>query len=218
MIKRSFSTSPFLIVKAIVLCNFLYLFSFKLTAQPPNLKTQIYIDNYSQQAIRQMILYKIPACVTLAQAIYESSSGVSELAKRSNNHFGIKCHVGWEGDTVLKSDDELNECFRKYNTVEESFDDHSLFLTSRPRYSNLFKLGIKDYKGWCYGLKKAGYATFSKYASALIKIIEENKLDNLNTYQYLHQKIVIRESRELLPQNNLTNSSISYSIKNKSIE
>ena len=180
-----------------------------------NLKTQIYIDNYSQQAIRQMILYKIPACVTLAQAIYESSSGVSELAKRSNNHFGIKCHVGWEGDTVLKSDDELNECFRKYNTVEESFDDHSLFLTSRPRYSNLFKLGIKDYKGWCHGLKKAGYATFSKYASALIRIIEENKLYNLNTYQYLHQKIVIRESREILPQNNLANSSISYSIKNK---
>ncbi len=215
MIKRSFSIRLFLILKAIVLCNFLFLFSFNLIAQPPNLKTQIYIDNYSQQAIRQMILYKIPACVTLAQAIYESSSGVSELAKRSNNHFGIKCHVGWEGDTVLKSDDELNECFRKYNTVEESFDDHSLFLTSRPRYSNLFKLGIKDYKGWCYGLKKAGYATFSKYASALIRIIEENKLYKLNTYQYLHQKIVIRESRELLPQNNLTNSSISYSIKNK---
>ena len=218
MIKRSFSTSPFLIVKAIVLCNFLYLFSFKLAAQPPNLKTQIYIDNYSQQAIRQMILYKIPACVTLAQAIYESSSGVSELAKRSNNHFGIKCHIGWEGDTVLKSDDELNECFRKYNSVEESFDDHSLFLTSRPRYSNLFKLGIKDYKGWCNGLKKAGYATFSKYATALIRIIEENKLYNLNTYQYLHQKIVIRESKEILPHNNLANSSISYSIKNKSIE
>ena len=215
MINRSFSISLFLIVKAIVLFNFLFLFSFNLIAQPSNLKTQIYIENYAQEAIRQMILYKIPASVTLAQAIYESSSGVSELAKRSNNHFGIKCHVGWEGDTVLKSDDQLNECFRKYNTVEESFDDHSLFLISRPRYSNLFKLGIKDYKGWCHGLKKAGYATFSKYGSALIRIIEENKLNKLNTYQYLNQKTFIPTSREILPQISSTKSSITYSIKNK---
>ena len=187
------------------------------TTNSSSIKTpaESYIERFKNIAISEMNGSGIPASITLAQGILESGNGNSRLAKEANNHFGIKCHVGWEGDTVLKSDDELNECFRKYNTVEESFDDHSLFLTSRPRYSNLFKLGIKDYKGWCYGLKKAGYATFSKYASALIRIIEENKLYKLNTYQYLHQKIVIRASRELLPQNNLTNSSISYSIKNK---
>jgi len=136
-----------------------------------------------------MIAYKIPASVILAQAIFESSSGTSMLAKKSNNHFGIKCHVGWMGDTIVKHDDSLNECFRSYPNIEESYTDHSLFLTSRPRYAELFKLSVMDYKSWCLGLKAAGYATSANYAFQLIKLIEDNKLYELDGSEYLATEI-----------------------------
>lgn len=145
--------------------------------------TQSYIVWYAEEAVEQMIKYHIPASVTLAQAIFESKCGNSTLAKKSNNHFGIKCHTAWVGDTVIKTDDTLNECFRKYSSVEDSYTDHSLFLQSRNRYQHLFKLSVTDYKGWCRGLKAAGYATFSGYADELIKIIEENKLYLFDRYE-----------------------------------
>lgn len=135
-----------------------------------------YIETYKDIAIFNMNNYKIPASITLAQGILESANGNSELAKNANNHFGIKCHKGWEGKTYFKDDDTKNECFRVYENPAESFKDHSQFLRSRPRYSSLFLLEITDYKGWAQGLKDAGYATNPNYPQLLIKIIEENKL------------------------------------------
>ena len=146
-------------------------------AQPAHKPAYIdYIETYRDIAIRKMEEYKIPASITLAQGILESGSGKSELAVEANNHFGIKCHKEWTGMTYTMDDDTKNECFRKYANAEESFNDHSLFLTSRSRYSGLFTLDIKDYKGWAHGLKSAGYATNPKYAHILIRIIEENEL------------------------------------------
>ena len=120
-----------------------------------------------------MFEYEIPASITLAQGILESGSGQSDLAEKSNNHFGIKCHSDWKGKKSYYDDDEENECFRKYESAEDSYLDHSLFLKNKPRYSNLFSLNITDYKGWAKGLKKAGYATDPKYANNLIRVIEK---------------------------------------------
>ena len=137
---------------------------------------QAYINNYRQIAQEEMAQYGIPASITLAQGILESGAGRGELTKKANNHFGIKCH-GWKGDKVYHDDDEAQECFRKYNDPKYSFRDHSLFLTQRSRYQNLFKLRKDDYKGWAKGLKKAGYATDPKYPDKLISIIERYDLD-----------------------------------------
>lgn len=142
-----------------------------------------YIEKYSSLAIIQMHQYKIPASITLAQGILESNHGNSRLATKANNHFGIKCH-GWEGKKIFADDDKKNECFRNYKNVLESFVDHSLFLNKYSRYEFLFDYKITDYKSWAKGLKKAGYATNSKYPELLIKIIEENKL-----YQFDREKI-----------------------------
>ena len=151
--------------------------STSLYAQPSERKLtrDQYIERYSDEAIQQMIKYKIPASITLAQGILESSNGNSVLAKYSNNHFGIKCH-GWQGQKSYHDDDKKNECFRKYNSPYESFKDHSIFLTEHSRYSFLFNLEIHDYKSWAKGLKKAGYATNPKYADILIQIIDHNQL------------------------------------------
>jgi len=138
-----------------------------------------YIALYKDDAIKEMVLHKIPACITLAQGMLESGNGNSELARKANNHFGIKCHKEWDGETFVMDDDEKNECFRKYNDVLESYDDHSLFLISRSRYSALFELPITDYKGWCYGLKDAGYATDPRYPERLLELIEKYKLYEL---------------------------------------
>jgi flagellum-specific peptidoglycan hydrolase FlgJ len=123
-----------------------------------------------------MHAYKIPASITLAQGILESGSGASELALKSNNHFGIKCHTTWSGERVYHDDDEKGECFRKYVYVESSYKDHSLFLSQRRRYAFLFEYDVKDYKKWAYGLRKAGYATDQKYPSKLLKFIKEYEL------------------------------------------
>jgi hypothetical protein len=157
-------------------------------AQPPKMMAFDYIDLYKEEAIKQMMLHHIPASVILAQAIFESGCGKSELAMRSNNHFGIKCHRTWVGDTVLKNDDTNDECFRKYVRVQDSYADHSLFLRTRIRYLPLFDLPLTDYKGWCRGLKEAGYATYPGYAMELIRIIEANQLNQLDAAEIMHPK------------------------------
>ncbi|HOY31565.1 MAG TPA: glucosaminidase domain-containing protein [Bacteroidales bacterium] len=140
-----------------------------------------YIQKYEQLAREEMQKNKIPASITMAQGILESSSGNSELARNANNHFGIKCKTEWKGEKYFYDDDEKNECFRKYPNAVESYRDHSVFLTTREYYRSLFQLDIMDYKAWAYGLKKAGYATEPLYAEMLIKIIEDNKLYKLDS-------------------------------------
>lgn len=147
-----------------------------------------YIEKHKELAIEQMVKYKIPASVILAQAIKESGSGTSFLAQKTNNHFGIKCHREWGGDTFNKDDDTLNECFRSYQTVEESYLDHSLFLISRPRYGFLLALQVKDYEAWCTGLKSAGYATASNYCKDLISIIQRFRLYELDRAERVNPK------------------------------
>jgi len=136
----------------------------------------LYIENYSLIAKEEMLQYGIPASITLAQGILESGAGRGELSAKSNNHFGIKCHKGWTGERVYHDDDKLQECFRKYKDPKYSFRDHSLFLTQRSRYNDLFKHKKDDYKSWAKGLKKAGYATDPKYPDKLIRIIETYEL------------------------------------------
>lgn len=143
---------------------------------------QQYFDQYKDIAIEQMLRYHIPASITLAQGVFESGAGKSELAKRANNHFGIKCH-NWTGRRSYHDDDERNECFRAYDSAYESYEDHSLFLVNGQRYRSLFSLKQTDYKGWAKGLKAAGYATNPQYANKLIEIIQLYKL-----YQYDNAK------------------------------
>ncbi|MFZ4401229.1 MAG: glucosaminidase domain-containing protein [Bacteroidales bacterium] len=148
---------------------------------------QEYIEIYKSVAIQNMKNFRIPASITLAQGILESANGNSDLAINANNHFGIKCTSDWQGRTYLKDDDKKDDCFRVYNEALESYKDHSGFLTSRQRYSNLFLLPKTDYKAWAQGLKDAGYATNPKYPQLLIKIIEDNKLYELDSaYQPLN--------------------------------
>jgi LysM repeat protein len=137
---------------------------------------EMYIELFKDAAVADMLKMGVPASITLAQGMYESDYGNSPLAKSANNHFGIKCHKDWNGDTYHQDDDAPNECFRRYEHVMESYDDHSSFLRNRERYHFLFNLDITDYKGWAHGLKKAGYATNPAYASRLIAIIERYKL------------------------------------------
>tara|TARA_A100001037_G_scaffold247653_1_gene229661 strand:- start:639 stop:1496 length:858 start_codon:yes stop_codon:yes gene_type:complete len=164
---------------------FLYLLSIYLLAQN---KTEIYISKYSQVAVDEMHRYNIPASITLAQGILESGNGESRLAVKGNNHFGIKCHTGWEGETIIEDDDEKGECFRKYDKVADSYRDHSLFLTERNRYSFLFTYKLSDYKKWAKGLKKAGYATNPKYPTLLIDLIEKYDLSRFDKDAATHQK------------------------------
>ena len=150
----------------------LLLFPFFLFAQYTEADIYNYIETYKEVAIQKMVEYKIPASITLAQGIFESACGTSRLATVGNNHFGIKCHKEWEGDTIRHDDDERQECFRRYKAVEESYNDHSQFLITRPRYAKLFTLDIMDYKSWARELKAAGYATNPQYADRLISLIE----------------------------------------------
>lgn len=168
-----------------------------------------YIARYSAMAVEQMRLYGVPASITLAQGLLESGAGRSTLAAEGNNHFGIKCHKEWTGNRMLRNDDAPDECFRVYDSPEESFRDHSLFLR-RQRYASLFDLPLTDYVGWARGLKKCGYATDPNYADRLISIIELYSLqmydgDNLRemeeTADYIHKNLIsrhaIRRSRGL---------------------
>jgi len=146
-----------------------------------------YIQTYAGIAVEKMREHKIPASITLSQGILESAAGKSELAQNANNHFGIKCGGNWNGKTYTKDDDKKDECFRKYDSPEQSFDDHTIFLQTS-RYADLFSLEITDYKAWAHGLKKAGYATHPQYADRLIRIIEEYELmryDTVSDVNYL---------------------------------
>jgi flagellum-specific peptidoglycan hydrolase FlgJ len=138
-----------------------------------------YIQQYASIAQEEMRRYKIPASITLAQGLLESQLGQGVLAKKSNNHFGIKCKLDWRGKKVYHDDDAAGECFRAYEDPKESYRDHSLFLVDRERYASLFRLKKTDYKAWAKGLKKAGYATDPAYADKLIGLIER-----LNLWKY----------------------------------
>lgn len=155
--------------------------SFNVGAQTGiNVQQIAYINKYKDLAIEQMHRHGIPASITLAQGILESRAGLSDLATKGNNHFGIKCH-GWAGRTVYHDDDESQECFRAYNSARESYEDHSMFLVRSARYKQLFQLKPTDYKGWAYGLKACGYATNPRYAYSLIELIERYNLHDFDT-------------------------------------
>jgi len=176
---RAFAPSP---LRALPFLLFSLLLSpSSLLAQYTESDIRNYIETYKEIAILKMVEYKIPASITLAQGIFESGSGTSRLAREANNHFGIKCHKEWTGDTIRHTDDAPQECFRKYEKAEYSYDDHSLFLTSRPRYAKLFTLDVMDYKGWAHELKAAGYATNPQYPERLISLIERFDLARQDT-------------------------------------
>ena len=156
-------------------------------AQTPQEK---YIQKYAPLAVKEMHRTGVPASITLAQGILESGAGLSQLATKGNNHFGIKCHKDWTGKRMYMDDDRKGECFRVYKKAEDSFRDHSDFLRYRDRYKFLFDLKVTDYKGWAYGLKKAGYATDSHYATKLIKYIEDYKL-------YRYDKMSTKEAAKV---------------------
>lgn len=143
---------------------------------PQRITKAEYIKTYAPHAVREMHRSGVPASITLAQGMLESGDGNSDLARKANNHFGIKCHGMWEGRKYHMDDDAKNECFRAYNSVLDSYRDHSDFLKTRDRYAFLFELKRDDYKGWAHGLKKAGYATNPKYPELLIKMIEDHDL------------------------------------------
>ena len=165
-------------MKKFLLLSYLLLAALVMQAQSKNQAYLDYIAQYADLAIAQQRKHKVPAAVTMAQGILESAAGRSELAVKANNHFGIKCTSDWQGRTINKDDDKANECFRRYARVEDSYEDHSLFLL-RKRYESLFALPIGDYKGWAHGLKACGYATDPKYPEKLIQLIELYELDKL---------------------------------------
>ncbi len=152
------------------------MFCFPVLGQYDALSVERYIQNYKDWAIEEMHRSGIPASIKLAQAIIESGAGTSLLAREAKNHFGIKCHTGWQGDTYQFDDDQKNECFRKYASVRDSYIDHSEFLRNRPRYASLFTIEPTDYVAWARGLKACGYATNPRYAELLIKCIEDYDL------------------------------------------
>jgi LysM repeat protein len=139
-------------------------------------KIEAYINSYKEMAMEEMLRTGVPASITLAQGILESQWGESELVKRSNNHFGIKCKTEWTGSKTYHDDDEKGECFRVYTSAEDSYKDHSDFLKQRPNYAFLFKLDPTDFDGWAKGLKKAGYATNPSYPQRLLKVINDYNL------------------------------------------
>jgi len=158
-----------------------------------------YVDTFSEVAQLEMKAYGIPASITLAQGLLESGFGKGALAQKTNNHFGIKCHTGWEGDYDFHDDDEKGECFRKYNHPMYSYRDHSLFLTKRGRYAFLFEYRNTDYKKWAHGLRKAGYATDKRYPQKLISLIERYELSKFDKAiakaAYGKKKIVVTEKK-----------------------
>lgn len=164
------------IVKWSLLLAFFLPLGHVLQAQSRSKQYEEYIKKYRDIAVEEMERYHIPASITLAQGLLESGAGQGTLARKSNNHFGIKCGSDWRGKSVKHDDDARDECFRVYKNAADSYRDHSKFLVGRPRYASLFKLDMTDYKGWAHGLKKAGYATNPRYAYQLIDIIERYDL------------------------------------------
>ncbi|OYX83957.1 MAG: hemagglutinin [Flavobacteriales bacterium 32-34-25] len=164
-----------------------------------------YVLQYKDIAMSNMKTYGIPASIILAQGILESGAGRGQLAENANNHFGIKCHADWKGDSVRHDDDSSQECFRKYNKASESYRDHALFLTGKGRYASLFELDKDDYKSWAKGLRKAGYATDPKYPDKLISYIERYDLARYDA-QVLGTKYT--------PMENQNSRSVNFSSRN----
>ena len=197
----------------------LFSFGIVLQAQPAerHITREEYIEKYKDDAVKEMLLHGIPASITLAQGLLESNNGNSPLAKYANNHFGIKCISGWSGMTFHQDDDAKNECFRKYNSVYESFKDHSDFLSKRSRYEFLFSYSSQDYTAWANGLKQAGYATNPRYPQLLIKIIEDNELyryDKIKKIEQIEpqlaQKKVSKLSHDVTHNVLITNNRVKY--------
>ncbi len=172
-----------------------------VSAQYTEADIREYIAQYQDIAIEKMKQYKIPASITIAQGVFESACGKSRLAVEGNNHFGIKCHTDWTGDTILIDDDQLQECFRKYDSVAASYTDHSLFLTTRKRYANLFDLNIMDYEAWARTLKADGYATNPQYADRLISLIERFDIARLDTLCMEQQGIMVASRQKTVADN-----------------
>lgn len=181
-----------------VIITLMFYFS-AVAGNAPKMTAEDYIQNFKEDAIQEMKEHNIPASITLAQGMLESGNGNSELAVKANNHFGIKCHSDWKGATFIMDDDKKDECFRKYKTVLDSYNDHALFLTSRTRYAKLFELKRTDYKGWAKGLKEAGYATDPKYPERLISIIEKYELHQYDTPNKKTKKV--KKEAEKKPAN-----------------
>lgn len=152
-------------------------FTYGKASAPAKTPQERYIEQYAPLAVEEMYRTGVPASITLAQGMLESRYGLSELAVKGNNHFGIKCHNSWSGKKMYYDDDRRGECFRKYSSPEQSYRDHSDFLRYRGRYSFLFDYRVTDYKSWAHGLRKAGYATDRSYAKKLISLIEEYDLN-----------------------------------------
>ncbi len=184
------------------------LFSTLSNAQTLSNAYKSYIEKYNQLAIKQQKEHGIPASIILAQGLLESSAGQSWLALNSNNHFGIKC-AEWKGSKINKDDDIKDDCFRKYNSVIESYEDHSLFIKNRSWYGSLFELSKTDYEGWALGLKKAGYATDPTYAYKLISIIENYKL---------HQYDLIQKKEDIITTNNVKTTTVQSFHDKKSLK
>ena len=200
----------------IYLLSIFCLFAFVSTrsiAQTNPEKVKKYISEHTEKAIEQMVLFKIPASVILAQAIKESNYGNSTLAIETNNHFGIKCHKEWGGDSYTMDDDSTNECFRSYKSIDDSYYDHSMFLASRPRYDFLFRNAVTDYLSWCIGLKKAGYATDPHYTNELLYIIEVYNLSEIDKITPLkkslnYDELLASQEKNIIPtqENYFTNA------------
>lgn len=198
------------------ICIFLYALLLCLSSYGQarrNTLYQQYINQYKDLAIQQMLRYRIPASITLAQGLLESGAGRSDLAIKGNNHFGIKCH-DWTGATTYHDDDLRQECFRAYNTVLESYEDHSRFLSTKPRYRKLFSLSQTDYRGWAHGLKAAGYATNPQYAYKLINIIELYGLDQYDRAKTYDRYIARHSGTERITPDYPTLHPIYYFNKN----
>lgn len=189
---RTFVAKLLITMNRIILSIFTFIFCSTLSAQNHNPQYISYITKYRDMAIEQQIKHKIPAAITMAQGLLESGAGLSELATKANNHFGIKCASDWVGRTYTHDDETKNECFRRYASPADSYEDHSLFL-KRKRYESLFALPIADYKGWAHGLKACGYATDPKYADKLIRLIEQYNLQDLTLDKNLQKAGLISE-------------------------
>ena len=204
-------------MKRIIFVSAYLLLSGLVNAQ--NITAPNYIDMYKYIAIAEMKRSGIPASVTLAQGLLETESGNSDLVKRSNNHFGIKCKKNWTGETVTHTDDAPNECFRKYPKAEDSYKDHSDYLKSSGRYAELFQLDAADYKGWAYGLKKAGYATNPRYPQILISNIEKYNLhqfDTVTTEVFAGKTLDVNINATLLQADEPSQNAIADALNGKS--
>lgn len=181
-----------------------------------NNKAKPYIERFKALALQEMLQNNIPASIKLAQGMFESHYGESKLARKANNHFGIKCNTDWQGDSITHTDDAPNECFRKYDSAEASYMDHSNFILNRARYDRLFALAPNDYIGWAKGLKEAGYATLSDYAERIIDLIEQHNLYEYDRMILENRQPVIAGNSINIPQDG-RNGSI-YAAKHKRMD